>query len=244
MKKFIIILSILQLAFISVLLSQDIEEANNLSVLLRKEYNFGLIVHTEGFGVNFTKSKNLTYSLHYLYESDFVYMKNPKETSSSSVISDGTYVFGKINDCFILRNGLGLYKINFSKEGAKSIEIRTNFSLGLSLAILKPYYLQIEDPITNNSYYSTFSSKTDATNIIDHASFFRGVSEITAVPGLYSKLGFGFNYGKNNSTVEMLEIGTILDAYPTTLKMLYNNNVNNNLLLTFYIKLAFGKRSY
>lgn len=242
MKKFIL-LGYLFLQFSSFLFSQDVEESKSASVLLRKEINFGIILHTEGFGVNYTFSKNKTISNRILYEIDFVSMKNPKQTSISSAIADGTYIYGKENSFFILRGGIGRYGILYSKDNSQAIEVRMITSVGISLGILKPYYLEIQDPVTNNTSYQTFNASHNAQNIVGSASFFRGIGETSFNPGIYAKLGFGFNYGKTNAKVEMLEVGAILDAYPRKVYLMYNDGINQNLFMSFYIKIAFGKRS-
>jgi hypothetical protein len=75
--------------------------------------------------------------------------------------------------------------------------------------------------------------------IVGRASFFKGINEISFVPGLYGKFGFMFEFGKFNETIHALDAGIMIDAFLKEIPIMaaYNSQV----FLTLFVSYRFGK---
>ena len=78
-------------------------------------------------------------------------------------------------------------------------------------------------------------------NIYGRAPFTQGIGEINFHPGLYGKLGFNFEYAPVFEDVKALEIGVILDVYPTEIPIMAFID-NKQFFLSFYITLMYGRK--
>ena len=82
-----------------------------------KEYWGGLVMHSQGFGINFNYSKFKTYKKKRYYTFDFVGMRHEKEYKIFGSIDESAkrYVYGKLNSFMILRVGTGGRKLFLEK---------------------------------------------------------------------------------------------------------------------------------
>jgi hypothetical protein len=76
--------------------------------------------------------------------------------------------------------------------------------------------------------------------IYGKASFFKGIDEISLVPGGYAKLGISFEYSKSDITLHALELGLVLDAFPKKIPIM-DTEQNNFLFLSLFISYRFGR---
>ena len=93
------------------------------------------------------------------------------------------------------------------------------YSGGLSLAVLKPVYLEIIESTPSPSEFVLTEQRYDPNNdtpanIYGGASVFDGLGELTFHPGVYGRFGFNFDYGKRHDMVKGIETGIEIDAYP------------------------------
>jgi hypothetical protein len=215
-------------------------------VLIKNEGEGGIILHSQGFGFNYRRAKMLNVNTKRFWDFDFETVLHPKEVSTVNpdIPNAKSYVYGKMNDAYFLRAGIGKEKIMYDREEKKGIQIRYNYSGGFSFAITKPIYFDIVAP--DNVAGDTLvkfdpSNPLDPTTIIGRASFFTGLGEMQIQPGLYYKMGVSFMQVNQSNNFYVLETGFAIDGFRNPVPIMANTP-NNRFFLTFYINLMLGKR--
>jgi hypothetical protein len=216
------------------------------SVLLKNEAVGGVFLHTQGFGFNYRKAKNITALRKWYWEIDALAMYNPKETNTTNQYFQNakSYVFGKLNSFDVIRVGYGRQNIIYGRENKGGIEIRCNYSAGLSMGFTIPIYLDIlaSDSLGVQEVIQKYDpSKDTPDNILGKASFTYGLGEIQPHPGLYGKFGFSFEDMNENHNIYVLEAGIAVDAYPKQIPVMAFTP-NNSIFLTLYVNFMFGKK--
>lgn len=186
--------------------------------------------------------------------------RNPKETRSYnenfSVINPSelkpvSYKYGKINNFYQFKFGYGNSKPISGRLDRKSIVINWVYAVGLSLGILKPYYLDLFLPEGNTIVrkYDKYTEQNkvyflDLNNqgtIIGGSSFTKGFGGIKLTPGLAVRSGFYFDYTANRKTFLGVEIGASAEIYTKTIPIMVNTK-NTPYFFNIYADFRFGKR--
>lgn len=252
MKKnlFILIYSICILSFPSL----KAQEGNNAyqedtHFIYKNEASGGIHVHSKGWGVFFRRGYNMEWDKKLIYEGDLIGMKHPKEIKTSNPYFDNAkpYIYGKQNVLLLLRSGIGMQRIISRKPGKGAIEVRYNYSGGLSLGITKPIYLDVLIPtgvpyefIVTTEKYDPLKQYTD--NIYGRAAFTNGLDELGLHPGIYGKVGFSFEYGTYDVDIKAIEAGVAVDMYPKNIPIMALTD-NPRIFVTFYVNITpYGKR--
>lgn len=186
--------------------------------------------------------------------------KNPKEYRSMNenfaVVNPGeikpmSYKYGKINNFYQLKIGYGNSKPISGFLDRKSVTINWVYGAGLSLGMLKPYYLDILVP-EGNVYIRKFDkySETNKESFLDlnnqgtivgGSDFTRGISEIKIKPGLALRSGFFFNYTTSRKTFMGVEIGASAEFYSQKIPIMITT-ANSAYFFNIYADFRFGKR--
>lgn len=228
---------------------QEVESVDTSdNVLLLKEFSFGAIFHSQGWGANFSKGRNLSAFSKRMLEIEFVEMKSPKQVRviNQYFSNAKSYVYGKMNTVFLLRGSYGMHKLLNRKPYWGGVELRMFYSGGASLGIAKPIYLYILTPLSDFFDYQITEERYDpeahfTDNIFGRAPFTKGVDEIKLHPGLHAKFGLSFDYGVYKSKVKTLEVGVLADFFPEPIRIMAENDPDY-YFLTFYLSFNFGKR--
>ncbi len=217
MKKTVLI--ILGIILIHDLFFAQGELAEQPRIFYRNEKSIGLLINTNGWGISGRYSSRINARRKTIYELDFISIKHNKEVKISNYsYNNRSFVFGKLNSFFNIRAGYGKQKELFRKVDRGGISIRRYFSFGPSVGLLKPVYYEVYHTGGGGiyDYYletEKFNTATHQGNIHGRASFFKGVDEISFVPGAYSRLGFTFDYSRNDITLHALETGIAFDIF-------------------------------
>jgi hypothetical protein len=213
------------------------------------------MLHTLGYGVGFRTGVNKDYYRRRMYEVDLLEIKAPNQekTYNDNFINPKYYYYGKLNNLYVLRAGLGSQRLLNRKPYWGGVEVRYFYSGGLSLGLAKPVYLYISYYKSDLVVFATKTEKFDPTknypvttpdytyDIYGRAPVFTGFSEIKPYPGLYVKGGFSFDFGVMNDRVKALEIGLVLDGYPKGIPIMAFRDPYQ-FFLTGYFSFYFGKR--
>jgi hypothetical protein len=78
------------------------------------------------------------------------------------------------------------------------------------------------------------------SNIYGRASIFKGLKEISVVPGASVKTGFGFEYSRLDIVLHSIEAGMSLDVFTKKIPIMANER-NNFLFLNLFVSYRFGK---
>ncbi|MBL7931653.1 MAG: hypothetical protein JNL60_07120, partial [Bacteroidia bacterium] len=158
------------------------ENGSTLNVLYRKDQSGKIYATTRGFGAMFRQGKHITANTRSFFEIDLQTLKHPKETKTQGQAEvRRRFVFGKVNQVFLLRFGVGLQNVLFSKADLKAVEVRYSYSIGPTVAFVKPYYYQINKMAgsrqTELVKFNTENYNTDST-FVGRGSYLDGVTEM------------------------------------------------------------------
>ena len=254
---FLTILLLLGFCFPAIVFAQEEDDQDTVSngILMNKELKGSIMLHTLGYGVGFRKGINKDFFERRMIEFDLLEMKAPNQekTYNNNFMNPKYYYFGKLNNLYILRAGLGKTKLLNRKPYWGGVEVRFNYSGGLSLGLAKPVYLYMSYYHSDMVIYATKSEKFDPSltypvttptysyDIYGRAPVFTGFKEIKPYPGIYAKAGFNFDFGVLNERVKELETGLVLDVYPKGVPIMAYHSPYQ-LFLTAYFSFSFGKR--
>ncbi len=244
MKRLLIIFILTITGSVFVYSQGEIDQ--QLKVFFRNERSLGLQLNTDGMGISFRAGKRIDYLNKRLIEVDFGTLKSPKEYRQRHPFGQGgAYVFGKLNSTFYLRGGYGHQHELFSKEDFGGIAIRYFFSAGPDLAIYKPIYYKILYQVagTQNEYElreEPFTSNIASPDeVYGRASFTKGFKKIKAMPGVYGKAGFNFEYSKEDRAIHAIEIGGQVNAYLKEIPIMAITD-NKQFFFSLFVSYRFG----
>lgn len=218
------------------------------NVLFRKEMNGAIFLHTNGWGVEYRVGRNRSVFNKWMLEFDLLEYKHAKEIKTINPFFTNTksYIYGKLNTVYLVRAGFGEQKLLNRKPYFGGVELRLFYLGGASVGLAKPVYLNIMEWDTSDTRVSIVTKKYDPTqhfndNIYGRASFFKGFKEIKPYPGVYAKLGLGIDFGTMNQNTKLIEVGMAIDYFIKPIPVMANQK-ENNLFLTLYVSVGFGKR--
>lgn len=218
-------------------------------IFYRNEKSVAPMLNSNGIGANFKYSKRVNARIKIDYSLDIVGIKHPKEVKISSADptyqTTGSYVYGKLNKFYSIRPGIGMQNEMFRKIDRGGISIRNFYGGGLSLGLKKPiYYHVIEYDNVLNEYIGKIekfnTSPHASNNILRNASYFKGIDEISLVPGVFVKAGFTFEYSKQDEVLHAFETGVIIDVFPERIPIMAHVQ-NDFFFFTMFISYRFGK---
>lgn len=191
---------------------------------------------------------------------DFSEKKHPKETRTSNdnfaitypnEIKPVPYKYGKVNNFYQFKIGYGTMRKLTGRLDKKNVTINWIANGGLSVGLLKPYYLDMLVP-EGNVYVRKYQKYSEANKtyfldlnnagtILGGSSFTRGIGEMTIQPGLHLKSGFYFDYAATRKSFIGVEIGASAELYFKEIEIMKNTG-NNAYFFNFYADFRFGKR--
>ncbi|MCB8999414.1 MAG: hypothetical protein H6540_05005 [Bacteroidales bacterium] len=214
-------------------------------VMLKNEKTGMIFLTSNGIGAQYRFGKRIDARHQTLYDIDFMNVKDPKElrlTSNYNYYTSRSFVFGKENNFFELKGSIGKQYELFRKNDKGGISIRYYYAAGPSIGILKPIYYEIRYIGQNYDYYKTekFNTSIHQSNINGRASFFKGINEISLVPGASVKAGFSFEYSREDALLHAIDAGISVDLFPKPIPIMATEK-NNFLFLNLTVGYRFGK---
>lgn len=227
--------------------------ANELSGGLRLNTNgwsiFGErgIVQTEE-----TKYRDLFYNVNFVYL-EISEQKHPKETRTSiSGDPQGTrpFVFGKINNFYSVKTGVGRRKMIAGKPEGGTVSVHWVYGAALALGMLKPYYVEAVVPNTRTGLFEQqtikYSDETKGTflsenYILGATGFSKGLNELKVVPGVQARTGLHFDFAQRKRAKLAVEMGVNAELYTKRIEIMANQKA---VPYTFniYASIQAGKR--
>ncbi len=233
----------------------DVPE-DELNILRLEDLSFGIRLHSQGLALFTDYAKQLTYYKKKLYQFEITEYKNFKENRQLGLVDQKIgyapprpYVYGKINNFYLVRALIGRRIQKGEKAEKSGIEIWNTYSFGPSIGLLKPYYINYYTGGTDNGpaitrIKYTGDNKDEFLNqysIYGAAGFYRGIFESKIVPGLHGKYGYHFDWAPYKDMVRALEVGVMADLYFQRVPILLTET-NSFYFLNFYLSVQFGKR--
>lgn len=244
MKKLLIIAVFIIFCVTSMVAQGEIDEQQK--VFFRNERSFALLLNSDGFGVNYREAKRINYLNKRLLEFDIGTLKHPKEYRINNPYAQtaGSFIFGKLNSVFYLRGGIGHQHEIFRKIDLGGVAIRYFVSGGPALALYKPIYYKVLYQIPGTNYYETREEKFEETihtpyDIYSRASFTKGLGEIKAMPGLYARGGFNFEYSRQDKIIHAIELGAQVNAFPKEIPIMASPD-NKAIFFSLFVSYRLG----
>jgi hypothetical protein len=228
----------------------NMDEGTNLNVLYRNESSGKIYANTRGLGILYRRGKHITAKTRSYYEFDFQSLKHPKEVKVSGSAQDKKrFVYGKLNQVYLLRAAVGMQKVLFAKADNKAIEVRYSYSIGPTFAFAKPYYVQVYRAQNNTGgpvspdVVKFDSESFTQDSVVGRGSFSNGLSEIKVYPGASAKFNLSFEYAPYTNLIRAIETGISLDYFPKALPIMARNPAEN-FIVTFHVGFVFGSKWY
>ena len=220
-------------------------------IAFRKHSLFAFKLTNDGYGgfYEFGKTQSIRKAL--LFQLDFAERKHPKEEKQTHpLVPASPFIFGKINYFYPLKLGVQQQYLLGNKTNKNGVSVTANFGGGISLGLLRPYYLEINDSANANRKQikydgpdsTTFTSSIDLFNAyVSSAGFGKGWSEMKLTPGLYAKAALRFDYGRYNEAVSTIEVGGNVEYYSKNIPQLIFIK-QKKLFFNVYVAILFGRR--
>ncbi len=190
-----------------------------------KQSSFGLQLRTNGYGLFYELGRAKTPRSTNLYLIEITEIKHPKEEKETN--TDGffsnSFIYGKINNFYQVKLGFGKQYIFGQKGNKNGIAVMGIYQGGLSLGLLRPYYLNVfDDQKERDIKYDSPDSALflSGPSIIGSSGFGKGWNEIKMKPGAFIKGSLRFDFGRFNEQVQAIEIGLSVDAYSQKIEIM------------------------
>jgi hypothetical protein len=246
MHKYFVLVGLMFFGYTSMQAQLD-TDADFKRQVYDRAYTGGVSFHTRGYTLSGRFLKYLDGYNAAGFELDLVKIRHPKETISSEDIFNNYrgFVKGRINSFYSLRAGYVRERVLFDKTDQGSVSISYNFSGGLSLGVLKPIYLAVDEFTPDGDFVTNiirYTGETNPANINGEANFLRGIEETNFKPGVYIKGGVSFDYQLLDDKITSVEAGVIYDYFFTEVPIFFEseNDINWSGFFQLYITVNFG----
>lgn len=233
-------------------------EFDNKGIVYKNEKAFQFRVLESGLAIGYYQGEIVSYSKTKFYSLDIGYLRDVRERRQSKNFSiaapTNSFAIGKINSVINLRGSIGR-KIYLSEKGKKrGLAVGYTYEFGPSIALLKPYYLDLFFPSEEGGIQVDIISQRfteenaeiflDRNRVFGASNYFRGISEITIVPGIQAKAGVHFALGAFDEYMKAVETGIMVDLYTRPLPILFETEENQNrpVFVRLYANIQFGVR--
>jgi len=202
-----------------------------------------------------SKKKGTSSNLWSLKFSEIKHEKQIKQQGSGKnnpgIGNPTPYVFGKINNLYTLQLGYGKEKMILPGILDGNISLKFRYSGGLSLGMLKPYYLKLiytnytlpgqPSYIKEEKYSAANSDVFLSNNILGASKWSKVLNEIDYVPGAFFEMAFVLEPAKNKSFVQLITFGCNISYYAKALAIMADAKAYP-YQANMFIGLSLGKR--
>jgi hypothetical protein len=227
-----------------------IKEEEEGVIAYKKSFAFGAKLINDGYGIFFELGRASSVKKSILYQLEFGERKNVKEDKQSDPNSNSIpFIYGKENFFYPVKLGVQQQILLGNKSNKNGISITGNYGGGISLGLLRPYYVLV-DKANSTGYVFVKYNSPDSAIFLDKDPFARivggptigkGWSEITLTPGLYAKTSIRFDYGSYNEIISAIEVGITGEFYSKKIPILVQIP-QKQFFFSGYVAILFGKR--
>ena len=194
-----------------------------------------------------------------VWQLSFSEIKHEKQTrlqgsnSGFAYLGNGTpFVYGKINNLYTLQIGFGKETLLLPAVMEGNISVSFRYTAGLSLAMLKPYYLKLVY-VNYNGNTQTAHTEQQGYNRADSAKFLntgfiqgastwsKSLANITYVPGAYFDTALTIIPGKSISFIQEITLGINGAFYTQSLQIMADQKAYP-WQVSLFAGLGIGKR--
>ncbi|MEP7142149.1 MAG: hypothetical protein ABI707_04725 [Ferruginibacter sp.] len=236
-------------------------------IAYHKHFVFGIKLTNDGYGgfLEWGRAKSIKKAL--LFQLDITERKHAKEDKQTNLsVPTAPFSYGKINYFYPVKIGVQQQILLGNKTNRNGVSVTGNFGGGISLALLRPYNLEINDRAKGNRksirFESSDSTLVSTTTIpptyeLDNVLFTdnntleelqvsgtglgKGWGQMKVTAGLYAKAAVRFDYGKYNEMLDAIEVGLTGEFYSKKVPQMVFTNPKQ-YFITAYVAIMFGKR--
>jgi hypothetical protein len=224
-----------------------IRQAEEGVLVYSKQSIFGFQFRTNGYGAFYELGRMKTNRKTNIYRIDITEIKHPKEEKlqGGGVFFGNPFVYGKINNFYQVTLGFGQQYILGQKGNKNGVAISAIYNGGLALGLLRPYYLEVEDPMNGENKVIKYSVADSALflgpTIVGGGGLGKGWGEMKIKPGAFVKTALRFDYGRFNEVVSGLEVGLSGEFYASKIPQMVAQK-DRQFFIQGYIAILFGRR--
>lgn len=232
-------------------INQMIKQEEEGALVYNKQGAFGFKFNTDGWGMFYERGKYKTIKKTSLWWIELGEHKHPKEEKVPTISASGgflivsSYIYGKRNNFYNLKLGFGEQRLIGGKGNKNGVAVSAIYGGGLTAGLLKPYYIEIQNPSTNQQEQIKYDNNDnlflDPTIILGRGGLTKGFGEMKFVPGAHIRTALRFDYGRYNEVLSALEVGVNAEYYSQKMPILLLNK-EKAFFFNAYVALTFGKR--
>ena len=225
-------------------------------IIYNKEFAMNFRLHTHGYSFGANIGTLQTYYRTKYWQFELGELKHTKEfrqswdaPSSLNGRVSKAFKYGKQNNLFVLRGGLGAKRYFSEKAKHKGVAVGISYEAGATLGILKPYYLELQAGDGNLTYSARYTDESaarflDITKIHGASNWAKGFGHVSLLPGAHARFSVHFDWGAFDEYLKSFEGGIMVDAFARRAPIMVElpNVENNFLFLNLFLNLQFGKR--
>jgi hypothetical protein len=220
------------------------------ALIFNKQSAFSISLISDGYSIGYEQGKYKKINKTNLWWLTLGERKNFKEEKliqqyiPTGAQAGNPFIFGKKNNFYFLKVGFGKQLLLGSKSAKNGVAVSAIYGGGLSLGMLKPYYLEVANNAGTKDYIKYDDDSTRFSNtsyIFGSAPFGKGFNEIKYVPGVFAKGAIRFDYGRFNDIISALEVGVTAEYYTQKMPIMLNNK-EKSLFISGFISIMFGSR--
>ena len=227
-----------------------IKQAEEGVLVYSKQSIFGIQARTNGYGAFYELGRMKSNSKTNIYRIDITEIKSQKEVKLStadisSPFFGNPFIYGKINNFFQVTLGFGQQYMLGQKGNKNGVAVSAVYNGGLAIGLLKPYYLEVQDPSNGQNktikYSVADSSLFLGPTIVGGGGLGKGFGEMKIKPGAFVKAALRFDYGRYNEMVSAVEVGISADFYASKIPIMIGQK-DKQLFFQGYVAIVFGRR--
>jgi hypothetical protein len=222
------------------------EEEGDL--IFNRQNVFGIRLASDGYGISYEKGYFRTPSRTVVWEFELNEKHSPKEhhvSASTDGFDFSSIVPYKLNNLYEFKAAIGQQILIGGKGNKNGVAVTALYAGGLTLGMLKPYYLNISNILTQASNQQTYAQLANDTTLGDEvagsAGFLVGWGNLTVKPGINAKQAMRFDYGRLNQTVAAIEVGLTEEFFSSKMPIMYLVPAKQ-FFFNAYVSILFGNR--
>jgi hypothetical protein len=212
-------------------------------IAYKKHTVFGFKLTSNGYGGFLEIGRIKTVNKGTLFQFEISEYKSTREEKQSNLYAYSTpFIFGKQNFFYPVKLGVQQQVLFGNKSNKNGVSITGNYGGGISIGLLRPYYVHLGATNAFVKYESADSAKfLDPSGISGGPGLGRGWSDLDVTPGAYLKTSLRFDYGSFNEVVSAIEVGIVGDFYSKKIPiMVYEKQ--KQFFFSGYVAILFGRR--
>ena len=229
-------------------------------ILYRVSNEFFPEIHSYSWSIGWRHLRHKTWKHWWGWEVGLAHIKHPKETRIQPLPAFGdanclqsvqmrSYVYGKQNDFWTVRASITNSFLLFDAEEESGVSVRFVTNIGLSLGLLKPYYLYVVRIESDNScrveavkYDSTIHPLANPfldTRYIYGTAGLTGLGELKIRPGVLVQASLVFNWA-NEPAIRTIEVGARIEHFLKQVPIMVLIE-NRAMFPALFLRITFGK---